>query len=70
MREWLKELREYLAEDAWTRAKFYDSKQRTRHAAVASYEKFISEYPDPSHADEARARIEALKAVPNKEGDK
>ena len=70
MREWLKELREYLAKDAWTRAKFYDSKQRTRHAAVASYEKFLSEYPDSSHADEARARIEALKAVPNKEGAK
>ena len=68
MREWLKELREYIAEDAWTRAKFYDSRQRTRHAAVASYEKFLSEYPDSSHADEARARIEMLKASPNKGG--
>ena len=66
MREWLKELREYIAEDAWTRAKFYDSRQRTRHAAIASYEKFLSEYPDSSHADEARARIETLKAGPNK----
>ena len=70
MREWLKELREYIAEDAWTRAKFYDSRQRTCHAAVASYEKFLSEYPDSSHADEARSRIEALKSVPNKEGAK
>ena len=61
MRTWLKELREYLAEDAWTRAKFYDSKQRTRHAAIASYEKFLSEHPDSSHADEARERIEKLK---------
>ena len=68
MREWLKELREYIAEDAWTRAKFYDSRQRTRHAAVASYEKFLSEYPDSSHADEARARIETLKAGSNKGG--
>ena len=68
MRGWLKELREYLAKDAWTRAKFYDSRQRTRHAAVASYEKFLSEYPDSSHADEARARIEVLKAAPGNEG--
>jgi len=68
MRGWLKELREYLAEDAWTRAKFYDSRQRTHHAAVASYEKFLSEYPDSSHADEARARIEVLKSAPGNEG--
>ena len=63
MRTWLKELREYLAEDAWTRAKFYDSRQRTRHAAIASYEKFLSEHPDSSHADEARERIGKLKSV-------
>ena len=69
MRVWLKELRDYLAEDAWTRAKFYDTKQRTRHAAVASYEKFLSEYPDSSHADEARARVTALKAAQT-EGEK
>ena len=62
MRTWLRELREYLAEDAWTRAKFYDSKQRTRHAAITSYEKFLSEHPDSSHADEARARLETLKS--------
>ena len=61
MQTWLRELRDYMSKDAWTRAKFYDSKQRTRHAAIASYEKFLSEYPDSSHADAARARIEELK---------
>lgn len=61
MQAWLKELRDYMAKDAWTRAKFYDSRQRTRHAAIASYERFLSEHPDSSHADEARARIEELK---------
>lgn len=61
MRTWLKELRDYMSQDAWTRAKFYDSRQRTRHAAIASYEKFLSEHPDSSHADEARARIAELK---------
>jgi outer membrane protein assembly factor BamD (BamD/ComL family) len=61
MREWLKELREYIAEDAWTRAKFYDTRMRTRHATIAAYERFVAEHPDSSHADEARARISALK---------
>lgn len=68
MRGWLKELREYIAEDAWVRAKFYDTKQRTGHAAAASYRKFLSEYPDSSHADEARLRIQALEPAPNSEG--
>ena len=61
MQTWLKELRDYMSEDAWTRAKFYDSRQRTRHAAIASYERFLSEHPDSPHADAARARIEELK---------
>ena len=65
MRTWLAELSGYLAEDAWTRAKFYDTKQRTRHAAVAAYEKFLAEHPDSSHADEARARIARLKKGKN-----
>ena len=66
MREWLRELREYMAEDAWKRAAFYDSRQRTSHAALASYGRFLSEYPDSSHADEARARMEAIKAGQDK----
>ena len=66
MRMWLSELSDYLAEDAWVRAKFYDTKQRTRHAAVAAYGKFLSEYPDSSHADEARARIAELNNETNK----
>jgi outer membrane protein assembly factor BamD (BamD/ComL family) len=67
MRAWLKELSDYLAEDAWTRAKFYDTRQRTRRAAVAAYEKFLAEHPDSSHAEEARARIEEIKGA-DKEG--
>ena len=61
MRTWLKELSDYLAEDAWTRAKFYDTRMRTRHATIAAYERFVAEHPDSGHADEARARISALK---------
>ena len=61
MRKWLSELSDYLAEDAWVRAKFYDTRQRTRHATIAAYGRFLSEFPDSPHADEARARIAALK---------
>lgn len=67
MRTWLKELRDYVAEDAWTRAKFYDSRQRTGHAAAASYRKFISEYPDSPHAEEARRRIGEIESSSKKE---
>lgn len=68
MRGWLKELLEYIAEDDWKRARFYDTRQRTRHAAIASYRKFLSEHPDSSHADEARSRIRSLEAVPEQSG--
>lgn len=61
MRKCLSELGDYLAEDAWVRAKFYDTRQRTRHAAVAAYGKFLSEFPDSPHAEEARSRIAELK---------
>ena len=50
-----------MSEDAYVQAKFYDTKQRTRHAALTAWERFLKEYPDSPHADEARARIEALK---------
>ena len=61
IRAWLGELTDYLAEDAWVRAKFYDTKQRTRHAAIAAYEKFLAEHPDSARAGEARDRIAELK---------
>lgn len=70
MRRWLTELSDYLSEDAWTRARFYDTKQRTRHAAIAAYERFVSEHPDSSHADEARARIAKLKEENGEGGSK
>ena len=61
IKEWRTELMQYLAEDAYRQAKFYDTKQRTRHAALTAWERFLQEYPDSEHADDARARIEALK---------
>ncbi len=60
LKAWLAELQNYLSEDAYRRAKFYDSKQRTRHAARASWERFLAEHPDSPHADDVRARIAEL----------
>ena len=60
MKEWLAELEMHLEADAYRRAKFYDSKQRTPHAAAAAWERFLREYPLSPHADEIRARIETL----------
>ncbi len=57
MRGWAGEIETWLSEDDWQRAKFYDSRMRTLHAARASYEKFVKEHPDSAHAEEARARI-------------
>ena len=60
MKEWLGELERYLEADAYQRAKFYDTKQRTPHATVAAWERFLADYPLSPHADEVRARIETL----------
>ena len=62
LRAWRDELEAHLAEDAFASAKFYDSRQRTAHAALAAWEEFLRAHPDSPHAEEARARIEELKA--------
>jgi len=61
IKEWRAELLKYMGEDAYKKAKFYDSKQRTRHAALAAWERYLKEYPDSPHSDEVRARIEVLR---------
>ena len=63
MQGWLDELKAYMAEDAYVRAKFYDSRQRTAHAAVAAYERFLEEYPESAHVEEVSRRIDELKGV-------
>ncbi len=63
MKGWLDELRTYMAEDAYVRAKFYDSRQRTSHAAAASYERFLEEYPESVHAEEVSRRLDELRGV-------
>ena len=58
---WIQELSDKLEEDAWKSAVFYDTRQRTKQAAVAAYERFLSEFPESSHRGEAIQRIEAIK---------
>ena len=64
-----KELEGFLAEavswvedEAYKSAKFYDSRTRTLRSAIKAYERFLSEYPASSHADEARARLDELRS--------
>ena len=70
MTGWLNEITEYLAEDAFARAKFYDTKQRSRHASATAYERFLKEYPQSKHAEEARARMRELLSRPAAESGK
>ena len=61
LRTWRAELEKYVAEDAYRSAKFYDSRQRTRHAAITAWENYLKEYPDSPRAEEVRARVSALR---------
>lgn len=60
MKGWEAELAAHLAEDAYRAAKFYDTRQRTRHAARTAWERHLQEYPDSPRAEEIRARIAEL----------
>ena len=70
MKEWLTELETYLEADAYNHAKFYDTKQRSRHASATAYERFLKEYPQSKHAEEARARMRELLSRPAAESGK
>lgn len=63
LRGWQDELAAHMGEEAFLRAKFYDTKQRTRHAAIASWERFIRENPQSLHLEEAKARLAELRAA-------
>ena len=56
------EARGLLEDEAYRGAKFYDSPTRTLRSAVNAYERFIADYPASSHVEEAKARLEELKA--------
>jgi len=62
LNSWIQELSRALEESAWKNAVFYDTRQRTKQAAVSAYERFLAEFPESSHRGEAVARIEAIKS--------
>ena len=59
----LAETERWLEEEAYRAACFYDSRMRTRRSAANAYEKFLKDYPNSVHAEEIRARLEALKGT-------
>ena len=56
----LNEAQALIENEAWQGAKFYDSPTRTRRSAVNAYERFLAEYPQSVHAEEARSRLAEL----------
>lgn len=58
---WLGETLALLEEEAYRAAVFYDSRMRTKRSAINACERFLSEYPSGSRADDVRARLQKLK---------
>ncbi|MDI6775040.1 MAG: outer membrane protein assembly factor BamD [Verrucomicrobiota bacterium] len=58
----LNDLRARLDGQYYSRAVFYDQIARRPEAAVIAYTDFLKKFPRSRHAEQARARIEALKA--------
>ena len=60
---WLDEAVGLMEDEAYAAAKFYDSRTRTVRSAINAYERFLKDYPASRHAEEARARLDELKAA-------
>lgn len=61
MKEWRESLEARLEEEAWEETWFYDSRQRSRNAAISAYQRFVEQYPSSPRAARAKARIEEIK---------
>ena len=59
--ECYQEAKALIETEAWKAAKFYDSPTRTKRSAINAYERYLKDYPDGEHAEEAKARLEELK---------
>jgi TolA-binding protein len=66
-------LRSYLTDaekrgeaEAWKATLFYDSPTRTKRSAAGAYEKYLKEYPDGCHSEEAKTRLAELKEASSK----
>ena len=60
--QWRLEAQKVLEDEAYAAARFYDSKTRTPRSAINAYERFLAEFPASVHAEEAKRRLEELKA--------
>jgi regulator of sirC expression with transglutaminase-like and TPR domain len=60
MKGWMAELSAYLEKDAYEEALFYDTKQRTRHAAIEAWKRYLEDHPESVHAEKIKARIAEL----------
>jgi outer membrane protein assembly factor BamD (BamD/ComL family) len=65
MKGWHSELSAYLEKDAYEQALFYDSKQRTRHASIAAWKRYLEEHPDSVYSEKIKARIAELESAAN-----
>lgn len=63
LRTWRGELEKYIEEDDYRRTVFYDTKQRTPHATLAAYERFMIDHPKSPHAEEIIARANELRSL-------
>lgn len=61
LKSWLHEAQAKIEDEAYRATKFYDSRTRTPRSAINAYERFLSDYPDSVHAEEIKARLDALK---------
>jgi len=59
--KWLGEAENLLAEEAYAAARFYDSRTRTQRSAINAYERFIEDYPNSPHVQDALQRLEKLR---------
>lgn len=61
IKAWMDALEAEAEEEAWKEALFYDTRQRSRNAAVSAYEVFAEQFPGSPRAAQARERVKAIK---------
>lgn len=61
IRAWIAEASAQMEDEAYRAAKFYDSPTRTARSAINAYERFLTDFPESSHAEEVKLRLMTLK---------
>ena len=63
IKEYLDRAETMLEEESFRATKFYDSSTRTIRSAINAYERYLAEFPDGAHSDEAKERLSELKEM-------